>query len=160
MKNGKKMNAKLILHLLFVALLGPIICCSSSALAIDNPDAPDYVGNFMNQAQVFESEIQRTPYGTQDYISAYATYERFLDEALNKAYQQLMGNLDEEGKQQLQNAQRHWLKYRDAEFSFIERNWTIDNFGSSSIVSRAGYRTTIIKHRVKVLLHYLKNYLP
>jgi len=131
-----------------------LVCCitgySISAPALDNPDAPDYVSEFLNRAQVHESNIQETTYHTQGYISAYAHYENFLDQELNKAYERLMGHLDEDAQQTLRDSQRNWLKYRDAEFEFIALNWTPGNFGSSSVISRGDYRTTLIKDRVRV----------
>ncbi|CAD7854509.1 MAG: hypothetical protein, partial [Olavius algarvensis Gamma 1 endosymbiont] len=108
------------------------------------------VSEFLNRAQVHESNIQETTYHTQGYISAYAHYENFLDQELNKAYERLMGHLDEDAQQTLRDSQRNWLKYRDAEFEFIALNWTPGNFGSSSVISRGDYRTTLIKDRVRV----------
>jgi GH24 family phage-related lysozyme (muramidase) len=43
-------------------------------------------------------------------------------------------------------------------FEFIGTNWRTENFGSSAVISRGAYRTTLIKDRVILLLHYLKNY--
>lgn len=40
------------------------------------------------------------------------------DKAMNEAYKQLMGVLNEEGKTRLKAAQRAWIAYRDAQASF------------------------------------------
>lgn len=40
---------------------------------------------------------------------------RKADVALNVAYKRLLGELDAEGKKNLQEAQRAWIKFRDAE---------------------------------------------
>ena len=134
------------------------MCFSVSAHALDNPDAPDNVDDFMNRAQVHELNIQHTTHTTQSYITAYAAYEQFLDDELNSAYNRLITHLDDEAQQTLRDSQRQWLKYRNAEFNFIAHNWTTKNFGSASVFSRGGYRTKLIKNRVVVLLHYLQNY--
>ena len=54
--------------------------------------------------------------------------------------------------------QGRWLQFRDAESQFIGANWTPQNFGSSSLLSRADYRATLVKQRVLTLLAYLQNY--
>jgi len=70
------------------------MCYGTSALALDNPDAPDYVGEFLNRIKVYELAIQETAQTTQEYVSAYAEYEDFLDEELDKVYKMLMRYLD------------------------------------------------------------------
>ncbi len=55
-------------------------------------------------------------------------------------------------------SQREWLQFRDAELRFVDRNWTPKNFGSSYVLSRAGYRYQLVKQRVLALLAYLQNY--
>lgn len=41
------------------------------------------------------------------------------DDVLNLLYKQVMGRLDNDGKQGLRDAQRAWLKFRDAHCAFI-----------------------------------------
>lgn len=55
-------------------------------------------------------------------------------------------------------SQRQWRRYRDAEFRFIDRNWTQTQFGTSAALSRGAYRTAIVKERITELIQYLKNY--
>ena len=125
---------------------------------IDNPDAPDYLDEFLNQANRYEEKIAQGAYDTQNYVRAYAEYEDFLDKELNRAYQLLKGCLDEDAQAALKKSQRAWLSYRDAEFDFISLNWNKANFGSSSVISRGDYRSGLIKQRVISLFQYLKNY--
>lgn len=139
-------------------LSGFFMCFSLPVHAIDNPDAPDYVGDFRNHAQTYELDIQRTTHTTQSYITAYAAYEQFLDEELNNAYYRLITHLNDEAQQALKDSQRQWSNYRNAEFNFIAHNWTTKNFGSASALSRGNYRTKLIKDRIVRLLHYLQNY--
>jgi len=131
---------------------------AAAASAIDNPDAPDLVNDFLMQAGKYETKITQVKGGTQDYISTYAEYEQFLDKEINRAYKLLMANLDTKSKEALKNSQRNWLKYRDAEFEFIATNWNAKNFGSSSVISRGDYKTAIVKSRIVSLFNYIKNY--
>jgi uncharacterized protein YecT (DUF1311 family) len=131
---------------------------SVPCLALDNPDAPDYVADFQQRAQVFEAAIHRQAKTTQDYLRAYAEYEQFLDKELNTAYQSLLAKLGTEQQVKLKQAQRNWIKYRNSEVDFIAENWTTKNFGSSAVLSRGAYRTMLIRDRTTLLLNYLKNY--
>jgi len=135
-----------------------LVCCSTSVHAIDNPDAPDYVADFLERAKVYEDDIQQTPHTTQGYITVYARYEGFLGDELDNAYNQLIAKLGDEAKRALKNSQKQWLRYRDQEFEFIARNWTHANFGSAAVISRGDYRTNIINNRIVLLLRYLQNF--
>lgn len=126
--------------------------------AIDNPDAPDHIGEFRKRAQEYEVIINQRTKTTQDALKAYADYERFLDKELNQVYKALSTKLGADQISKLKQSQRDWLQYRDSEFDFISENWTNKNFGSSSVVSRGDYRTTIIRDRIILLMSYLKNY--
>lgn len=158
MNTGNQMENPSSQILCRLAMIGFFMCCSVSVHALDNPDAPDYVGDFMQRAQVYELNTQQAAHTSQDYIAAYAAYEKFLDRELNAAYAQLLAQLNDKGQQNLRESQRKWLKYRNTEFSFIAQNWTKENFGSSSVISRGDYRAKLIKDRVETLFQYLKNY--
>jgi uncharacterized protein YecT (DUF1311 family) len=152
---------EIVLRTLYFMLL---LCCvwynSTPAFAIDNPDTPDYVADFLKQDQRYKSEIMKTVNTTVGFISAYTAYEEFLDKELNKAYNSILDHLDKNTQWKLRNSQRKWLKYRDAEFEFIMLNWNRNKFGSSFVISRGDYRTKIIKNRIILLLSYSANYLP
>lgn len=158
MRIGDYINMRLARALHHLVLTSLLLCCSPSIQAIDNPDAPDYVGDFLNRAQPYERDIQQTEHTTQSYIAAYAAYEKFLDGELNSAYRQLMLHLPNDAQQALKKSQFAWLHYRDQEFEFIRHNWTTEQFGSSAVISRGDYRAKIIKDRVVILLRYLGNY--
>ena len=128
-----------------------------AAVAIDNPDVPDYVADFLSRSQSYESRINEVAVSTAEIVHVYSEYETFLDTELNHAY---VGVLKKLGKRQangLVSSQRQWLKYRDTEFRLIDENWIPENFGTSSRVSRGSYRTRLVKDRVIQLLYYLKN---
>ena len=126
--------------------------------AVDNPDAPDYVASFNQRSEKFETAIHQHAKTTQDTLMAYADYERFLDGELNKAYNALLAKLAASQQAGIRESQRNWIKYRDSEFGFIAGNWTAKNFGSSAVLSCGAYRTTVLRERAALLLHYLKNY--
>ncbi|MGY6277819.1 lysozyme inhibitor LprI family protein [Methylomonas sp. MgM2] len=131
--------------------------CMSVCFAIDNPDAPDWLADFEASSARFELAIQQAQ-NQVEMNRAYTEYRNFLDLSLNEAYMRLKEQLDRTNKKDLTYSQRRWLKFRDAEFDFIDQNWTIANFGSSSVLSRNAYRSQVVKNRVVTLLQYLKNY--
>lgn len=147
----KSRTTRIILGLCLLAH-GPL--CA----AIDNPDAPDILAAFEARSKKFELGIQEQAQNQAEITNAYARYSTFLDQELNQTYAALSKQLNESGKQALLRSQRLWIQFRDAEYGFIENNWTVANFGSSSTISRNAYRTTLLKNRVIELLHYLKNY--
>lgn len=142
-----------------IILAACLLAQGSLCVAIDNPDAPDLVAAFESRNEKFELVIREQAQNQAEIINAYAKYSDFLDQELNQAYTALNKHLNDTNKQALQRSQRLWIQFRDAEYGFIDNNWTVANFGSSSAISRSAYRTTIVKNRVVELLHYLKNYL-
>ncbi len=131
--------------------------CSNS-WALDNPDTPDYVGDFEARIAPLERFVREEAASTLQWSGGYADLEDALDKELNGAYKQLIEKLPKESRKNLRNSQKAWLKFRDAEFEFLSENFTRERFGSSFVISIGSYRTEIIKTRVKELLWYLKNY--
>lgn len=127
------------------------------ARAIDNPDAPDWTAAFNARAKPLEDRWSAEAGGPGETAAAQA-YARFLDTELNQAYQALLKQLRGEPRRALLQSQRQWLGFRDAELRFIDGNFTPQAFGSSSSLSRADYRASLIKRRVLSLLAYLQNY--
>jgi uncharacterized protein YecT (DUF1311 family) len=126
--------------------------------AIDNPDAPDFLAEFEVRAQEFEINVQKQGGNIGDTYRAYSDYENFLDHELNQAYMALMKHLSSENKKNLVDSQKQWLQFRDTEFLLIDNTWTMQNFGSSYVISRGASRIKIVRDRVITLLHYLKNF--
>lgn len=143
---------------LILGVMSVSIFSSMACQAIDNPEAVNYLAAFNEKTASFEAKISQQAQTTQDYVEIYAEYEQFLDGELNRAYTLLTKNLDEKQRTELKKSQRQWLAYRDAEFVFIDSTWTSQNFGSSSALSKGGYRTALIKARVELLFHYLSNF--
>jgi len=135
-----------------------IAMMSSVAFAIDNPDAPDYIEAFQTKSRSFETKIEESADNGRSYAETSRNYEKFLDSELSTAYSLLQAKLADTQKSQLRESQKAWILYRDKEIEFVNANWTQQNFGSSSAISRNNYRSTIIRGRVEQLLNYLKNY--
>lgn len=131
---------------------------SNYAWALDNPDAPDYIAEFEARIAPLHAFIRDKAETTPDYSDGYTTLENALDKELNSAYQNLMKVLPEPSKAELRASQKQWVKYRDAEFKFIAKNFNRDDFGSSYVISVGSYRSSLIESRIKELLWYLKNY--
>ena len=144
-----------ILFWLFASFAGLSI---STAFAIDNPDSPDYVANFKQQADKYKKTVNDSNLGNRQILLAYDDYQTFLDKELNKAYKLLMSKLAKPQQTELKQSQQKWIAFRDAEFVLINSNWTRSNFGSSFALSRGTYRCSIIETRVLQLYHYVKNY--
>ena len=144
----KKLSISLFLLLVF----------SNFCFAIDNPDSPDYVGEFEKRIAPLEKYMNQEAISTLDSTQGYAKLEEVLDKELNIAYKLLISKLDSKEKELLKASQRQWLNFRTAEFKWIVENWNNKKFGSSAALSIGAYRTVIIKERVLHLLHYLKNY--
>jgi uncharacterized protein YecT (DUF1311 family) len=138
-------------------LMSALLLQSAPALALDNPDAPDFVADFLARATPYEEEIDKDSGGAKA-AADYASYEKFLDQELNKAYDDLTKKLNDTKKQELLKSQKNWIAYRDSEFQFIAHNWTEETSGSSYTLSTGDYRAEIVKNRTIILLNYLKSY--
>lgn len=136
------------------------VFCQLTALtyASDKSDPPDYIGEFRYREKDLVKRINNPKNTSKEYSVTYHDYLIFLDEELNAAYELLMEKLQKSQQEELRNSQRKWLKFRDAEFEFINNNWTRDSFSSSEWISLGDYRTTIVRERVMQLLQYALNH--
>ncbi|NTW33512.1 MAG: DUF1311 domain-containing protein [Bacteroidetes bacterium] len=140
-------------------LLTILLCVFPSlCLAIDNPDAPNYLVEFDNRIASIQKNINDNSKTTVDYSNGYKNLENILEKELNTAYQKLIDKLNKDQKEILKQSQSQWVSFRDKEFEFISNNWNTQRFGSSSAISIGDYRTQTIINRVRQLLMYLKNY--
>jgi uncharacterized protein YecT (DUF1311 family) len=90
------------------------------------------------------------PPGTEEQ----ATVDRANGE-LDKVYKQLMAKLDADQQKTLKEAQRAWIKWRDAEADIIARLGGAIG-GSAMRVDYANAQAKLIKERTEVLRGYLK----
>lgn len=143
-----------------IYLLGALsmLAASPASFAIDNPDAPNRTAQFLAACQTYEQRIEQSDNTTADFVRDYAAYERFLDGELKRSDRDLRRQLPGPQKQHYIRAQQRWLRFRDAEFAFVDANWVPAQFGTSSALSRGAYRTALLKQRVLQLLDYLRNY--
>ncbi|MDO6545535.1 lysozyme inhibitor LprI family protein [Photobacterium sanguinicancri] len=130
---------------------------STLVFALDNPDSPDLLSELELNSKKYLDSIDRAD-GYRASIIAYDDYQGFLDKELNKAYEILMKSLSKNEAKMLERSQNSWLKHRELEFEFINKNWTRENFGSSSSLSRGSYKCSVLKSRLIQLLNYNKNY--
>ncbi|BEU01368.1 hypothetical protein OAG1_01680 [Agarivorans sp. OAG1] len=135
-----------------------LVLFSGSAFSIDNPDAPNYLGEFEITSGKYEVALSNSDSKNVDFISEYADYHAFLDKELNKAYTLLKTALNEEEFKSLKASQRKWIAFRDSELQFINENWNRVNFGSSYNLSRNAYKAELVKARITQLYQYAKNY--
>lgn len=131
----------------------------NTACAIDNPDAPNLIGQFKISEKTYLDSINKPTNGTRDTIRAYHEYKIFLDKELNKIYLSLKSKLPKDRQKELKASQRQWIKFRDAEFKLINNNWSRASFGSSFAISRGEYSSLIIRNRLIQLFKYTANYL-
>jgi uncharacterized protein YecT (DUF1311 family) len=78
------------------------------------------------------------------------------DKELNRAYKELMKKLSPKEKELLKQSQLQWIKFRDAEFKFLDNLY----LGTGTIipVMIMGDKLDIVSERVKILEKYL-NYI-
>ena len=76
------------------------------------------------------------------------------DATLNKVYKQLIGKLDDEGKEKLKIAQRAWVQFRDAQADFEADSEA--RGGSMAPLIYNGARKRLTDARVKELQRVLK----
>ena len=74
---------------------------------------------------------------------------------LDAVYKRLMGKLDAEGQQALKEAERSWIKWRDAEATLIARVGGAVG-GSAMRVDFANAQLKLINQRIESMSEYLK----
>jgi uncharacterized protein YecT (DUF1311 family) len=76
------------------------------------------------------------------------------DRALNDAYNQLVNKIDKNGVVALRKSQREWVKFRDADFEFINSYYN-DFTGSIYSNMNRGSKIDRVKKRVLELRGYI-----
>ncbi|WAC20720.1 DUF1311 domain-containing protein [Luteolibacter sp. SL250] len=77
------------------------------------------------------------------------------DTAMNKAYQQLLSILNDEGKKRLRETQRAWLAYRDAQAGFDSHHMA---GGTGEGLERLGSLNMLTEERTKRLQEDYKRF--
>lgn len=85
-----------------------MLCCLSQTLQAQDKDLRKQYTDCLDKANGVTSEI----------LNCIGAETKYQDDRLNKAYKALMPQLSEARKKELQETQRLWIKYRDANSHF------------------------------------------
>jgi uncharacterized protein YecT (DUF1311 family) len=105
-------------------------------------------------AFALSSSGQKDPNFTPPGAEELAAVER-ANAAIDVVYGQLRNKLEPEERKSLREAQRAWIKWRDAEADLIARLGGGIGHGSGFRVDFANAQTKLIKERTEVLKKYL-----
>ena len=87
---------------------------------------------------------------TQGMVECYGAAYEAWDAALNEAYATLMDTLSEEEATALRDAQRAWIRFRDAESAFLASLMTPDR-GTIMRITVNAAMTDLVKQRTQAL---------
>ena len=132
----------------------------SSCFAIDNPDTPDYVNDFLSDAQKYEDKIAQCSCNSAELRTLYAEFNSFLEQRLSHSVRLINHFTKAEAKERFKESHTAWQAFSQKETAFVTANWTKKSFGTSYLLSRLSYMATIKKQRVVSIYHYAKNYPP
>lgn len=99
-------------HIIFVVIFTITLSTYSSAGITANSQKKDPIEKWV------EEQIAKDP-STAGEIHAYDKGSEMWDKELNSIYKELMKRLDKHQQTALKEAQRNWIKYRDAEYQAI-----------------------------------------
>jgi|SRR5208337_3227465 len=99
-------------HPIFIVIFTIILLTFSSAGITANSQKKDPIDKWV------EEQIGKDP-STAGEIHAYDKGSEMWDKELNRIYNELMKRLDKHQQTALKEAQRNWIKYRDAEYQAI-----------------------------------------
>ncbi|MBX0310367.1 MAG: DUF1311 domain-containing protein [Sulfurihydrogenibium sp.] len=103
-----------------------------------------------------EKCMEKENYTTAGMLSCSSQALDKWDKELNRVYKELMKKLSPEEKELLKQSQQQWIKFRDAEFKFLDNLYL--GTGTMIPVMIMGDKLDIISERVKMLEGYL-NYI-
>lgn len=132
-------------------LLG--LCALAFALAagaVDNPDAPDYIGEFRQRSAAHEQAVQEAAGGNAS--TELGLWVAFLERELAQTEAALAAELDEGAQRRLQRAQSSWRKQFLADEALIREVWSRERAGSSAPLSTGLERAAALQQRVEFLL--------
>jgi uncharacterized protein YecT (DUF1311 family) len=99
-------------HTIFVIIFTIILLTYSSAGITANGQKKDPIDEWV------EEQIAKDP-STAGEIHAYDKGSEMWNKDVNRIYKELMKRLDKHQQTALKEAQRNWIKYRDAEYQAI-----------------------------------------
>lgn len=131
-------------------LLLILLVCASIVGAVDNPDAPDYLGEFRARSAAYEHAVaEAAGGGASAEIGAWLT---FLEGELAQAQDALTASLPVEEQARLQRAQSRWRAHLDADKDLIGTIWSRERAGSSAALSAGMERAAALQQRIELLL--------
>jgi uncharacterized protein YecT (DUF1311 family) len=151
MKDGDIMRLKIKLLLLI------LLCITFNAFAIDNPQRIDLYKNFQKKTNSLTLKISQETDDSKAIIM-YSEYNKYLEKELNTIYSKLLKEVNIDNKKKLIESQKKWLLFRTSEIKFLESNWTLNNFGTSSRLSKPSHIAEITRNRIETLMAYYVEY--
>lgn len=131
-----------------------IALTSVACQAIDNPDAPDYLGDFQSEVATHDQAIYEDAQTMSDSIEAYRDYIGFLEEELTTVISAVESELSGSEREALIKSQSAWEVYQDKEKAFVSSVWTPQTFGTSSAFSRLAFYADVLRSRIELLQKY------
>ena len=99
-----------------------------------------------------EKCMEKGDYTTDAMVSCDSQALDMWDKELNRIYKELMKKLSPEEKELLKQSQLQWIRFRDAEFKWIDNLFL--GYGTMIPVIKMGIKLGIVKERVKMLETY------
>lgn len=151
MDTGKPMRrAAPRLALFKLILSATLLALSAFAAAVDNPDAPDYIGEFRTRSASYEQAVGEAAGGNAS--TELGAWFAFLERELQQTQTALSAALPEQERSLLKRAQSRWRKQFDADEDLFRAVWTRERAGSSAALSVGLERAAALQQRVELLL--------
>jgi len=121
-----------------------------SASAVDNPDAPDDIGEFRQRSAPFEQAVSEAAGGAAS--AELGDWIEFLEAELRQTEDALSAALPDSERSRLQRAQATWRKQTIADEALARAVWTRERVGSSASLALGLERAAALQQRVELLL--------
>ena len=90
--------------------------------------------------------------------SCISSAQKLWDKELNKSYLSLSQKLSKNGKSELLEAQRSWMKFRDSEFKLIDKYYFDVRKGTLFYVIAENRKLEIVKERALQIKEYVEQF--
>lgn len=131
-----KLTASNLKNMNKILITGILITVNFIALGQDNHPIDQELNTCLDKA-INEHESQAC------FMIAYEKW----DQELNVYFKKYLGELNEENKESLREAQRNWIKFRDSEFNLIDRHYLTELEGTMWRSISISERTNLVKDR-------------
>lgn len=127
-----------------------LLALSTLSAAVDNPDAPDYIGEFRARSASYEQAVGEAAGGNAS--TELGAWFAFLERELQQTQAALSAALPEQERSLLKRAQSRWRKQFDADADLFRAIWTRERAGSSATLAIGLERAAALQQRVELLL--------